>query len=446
MNETTNEETAENVAAADVVQEAVSEKSRRTYQCLALFLGSIGVHNFYAGRKKFAIVQLSLTVLQAIICAICDKELYAVAGLWALVEIFTVKKDGKGLPFATKAKKEKGNGKSNIGGCLGICFLILLVGSCISHFCSDDKDDASESAKVTAKGNGVPYCKDVSMEPIAKVCYGYLKPEKDVLYMTSELKVSQVVKKDGDLGYYLCELRKYGFGDCGEDRSVLVVSAGGYADGDILSLNAGRYCLCQGTWTYESVLGASKTVYVFVQIKDDAIAGKMIEEVKKRWEEKRRMNQISRKMRDGADDGTSPRVMEVCGLRFGASPLSNVKTDNGSQTIELKGSHKFPPFAKAELHYTKKNRLQWIRLFSSPAPKRKVDEQKQIMSETKELLENKLGIVLNEGVENIYGVMGYFGTVTKDGSVINEFELLSVNKNEVYFHIRDKEIANQDNL
>lgn len=69
-------------------------KSRVTYVLLALFLGGFGAHNFYAERYKSAIAQLVLTLFfwWLVIPAF-------VVGIWVLVEVFTVKKDGNGVPF-----------------------------------------------------------------------------------------------------------------------------------------------------------------------------------------------------------------------------------------------------------------------------------------------------------------------------------------------------------
>ena len=68
-----------------------SQKKRIVYQLLALFLGCLGVHNFYAGYVGKGVAQLimSLTGL-----------LTGIVALWALIEIFAVKKDAKGLEFS----------------------------------------------------------------------------------------------------------------------------------------------------------------------------------------------------------------------------------------------------------------------------------------------------------------------------------------------------------
>ena len=83
-------------AGAPVVQ-----KSRILYQVLAFFLGQLGIHNFYAGRITIACIQLAITIIGNIIAI---GVLGASGGvgpviIWALVEIFVVKKDGRGIPM-----------------------------------------------------------------------------------------------------------------------------------------------------------------------------------------------------------------------------------------------------------------------------------------------------------------------------------------------------------
>lgn len=70
-----------------------AQKSRTVYIVLALFFGCLGVHNFYAGRNGEGVAQLLLSVLTLGVGTI-------LTGPWALINIFTVKTDCKGVPFA----------------------------------------------------------------------------------------------------------------------------------------------------------------------------------------------------------------------------------------------------------------------------------------------------------------------------------------------------------
>jgi TM2 domain-containing membrane protein YozV len=68
-------------------------KSRTTYIVLGIFLGALGIHNFYAGYTGRAAGQLCLTVLTLGI-------LIPVSWIWAIVEICIVEKDSTGLRFS----------------------------------------------------------------------------------------------------------------------------------------------------------------------------------------------------------------------------------------------------------------------------------------------------------------------------------------------------------
>ncbi len=67
-------------------------KSRLTYVLLGIFLGSFGVHNFYAGYIGRALAQLGLTVLTAFYGSV-------VTWIWALVEVCTVDRDKNNVSF-----------------------------------------------------------------------------------------------------------------------------------------------------------------------------------------------------------------------------------------------------------------------------------------------------------------------------------------------------------
>ena len=67
-------------------------KSRITYVLLGLFLGFLGIHNFYAKRSGCGITQLLISVLSIGYLAV-------ISGLWSFIEILIVDKDGNGVPF-----------------------------------------------------------------------------------------------------------------------------------------------------------------------------------------------------------------------------------------------------------------------------------------------------------------------------------------------------------
>ena len=69
-------------------------KSRLVYILLALFCGGLGIHNFYAGYTGKAVAQLLLTIFLFWLII----PVLAVF-VWVLVEIVTVTKDAKGVPF-----------------------------------------------------------------------------------------------------------------------------------------------------------------------------------------------------------------------------------------------------------------------------------------------------------------------------------------------------------
>ena len=78
-----------------IMQQAAPQsppKSRIAYQLLALFLGGLGIHNFYAGRTGVAVVQLLITLALG-----WTGIAYGIVCLWVLIEIFSVKVDGKGV-------------------------------------------------------------------------------------------------------------------------------------------------------------------------------------------------------------------------------------------------------------------------------------------------------------------------------------------------------------
>jgi len=67
-------------------------KTRVLFVLLGIFLGALGVHNFYAGYIKKGTIQLCLTVLTCFYGA-------ALSWPWAIIEICTVNKDAEGAQF-----------------------------------------------------------------------------------------------------------------------------------------------------------------------------------------------------------------------------------------------------------------------------------------------------------------------------------------------------------
>jgi TM2 domain-containing membrane protein YozV len=68
-------------------------KSRVTFILLGIFLGALGVHNFYAGYIRKAAAQLCLTLFTCFYASF-------VSWIWAIVEVCTVTEDGEGIQFS----------------------------------------------------------------------------------------------------------------------------------------------------------------------------------------------------------------------------------------------------------------------------------------------------------------------------------------------------------
>ncbi|MBR3694783.1 MAG: NINE protein [Akkermansia sp.] len=76
-----------------VVPTASNEKSRLAYIILAIFFGTWGVHNFYAGYNGKGLTQLLMTLLSCCILA-------PIVLIWCIIDICTVNQDAKGTPFS----------------------------------------------------------------------------------------------------------------------------------------------------------------------------------------------------------------------------------------------------------------------------------------------------------------------------------------------------------
>ena len=72
-----------------------SDKSRVAYILLGLFIGTLGIHNFYAGYNGRGIAQLLVTLLLG-----WWTGLIFFVWIWNLVEIIAVSKDAQGLQMS----------------------------------------------------------------------------------------------------------------------------------------------------------------------------------------------------------------------------------------------------------------------------------------------------------------------------------------------------------
>ena len=62
------------------------------YILLGIFLGGLGIHNFYTGYYLQGAIKLGITVIS------CG-WLYLAAWIWGIVEICTIRTDGAGQEF-----------------------------------------------------------------------------------------------------------------------------------------------------------------------------------------------------------------------------------------------------------------------------------------------------------------------------------------------------------
>jgi len=83
------------VQAVTPVMMVSPQKSRVAFVLLGLFLGGLGLHNFYAGYVGRAIAQLliSLFLWWTLITIVA-------VGIWVLIEICVVDRDRQNLPFS----------------------------------------------------------------------------------------------------------------------------------------------------------------------------------------------------------------------------------------------------------------------------------------------------------------------------------------------------------
>lgn len=79
---------------------SLDRKNGVVYVLLAWFLGTLGIHNFYAGYNGKALTQLVLTLFSWVLFFVP----LAIVSVWAFVEMLVVNKDEKGCEFGGDKK------------------------------------------------------------------------------------------------------------------------------------------------------------------------------------------------------------------------------------------------------------------------------------------------------------------------------------------------------
>lgn len=90
-------------------------KSRVAYCLLGILFGGLGIHNFYAGRKKRGLIELVLGFLLGLIALglmftevpvdqlesikLTINLLKLIPYIWIVIDLCKVKEDGNGVPF-----------------------------------------------------------------------------------------------------------------------------------------------------------------------------------------------------------------------------------------------------------------------------------------------------------------------------------------------------------
>ena len=70
------------ISQITIIQIIIKKKSKIAAGLLAIFMGSLGIHNFYLGYTNKGIAQLLLTLVGWIACGIGP----VIAGIWGLIE------------------------------------------------------------------------------------------------------------------------------------------------------------------------------------------------------------------------------------------------------------------------------------------------------------------------------------------------------------------------
>ena len=77
------------------VVQVVASKSRTAYVLLGLFLGGLGIHNFYAGYAGRGVAQLLITLFGGWMCFP-----WIAVMVWVLIEVCSVTHDAQGNQFS----------------------------------------------------------------------------------------------------------------------------------------------------------------------------------------------------------------------------------------------------------------------------------------------------------------------------------------------------------
>ena len=83
----------EAASATETPRGPAMSKSKVAFVLLGVFLGSLGIHNFYIGRTKQGVIQLLITVLSAGMLSLAS-------WIWAIVDICTINADASGVPLS----------------------------------------------------------------------------------------------------------------------------------------------------------------------------------------------------------------------------------------------------------------------------------------------------------------------------------------------------------
>jgi TM2 domain-containing membrane protein YozV len=79
-----------------------NQKSRLVYILLALFLGTLGIHNFYIGRTGPAIAQLVITIVSIPLMFVCVGFITIfIPWVWAIIDIVTIERDADDVPMVS---------------------------------------------------------------------------------------------------------------------------------------------------------------------------------------------------------------------------------------------------------------------------------------------------------------------------------------------------------